>query len=301
MNKDIKVIESRRNGNILIEILEYENLKGAGSPAMAERLYFSQKSGIRLRQVRITLMGGRDSEITTEAGSLQYLKGKIKQDNSVGGLGGFTKRMIQNKLNDEDIFRPTYKGEGVIYLEPSFKHFTLIDMDDSEIILDRGMFYCCSSGIELGVRSVGSVSAAVLGSDGLFQTSIKGTGVAVVEIPVHADELVMLELEGDGDVVQVDGDSCLMRSGSVSYSVKKFNKSIFKTATSGDIFLETFTGTGYVWVAPTKSSYDMFWKGKENISDNLVNSIDLVEDTELELVDSFEDNSNEKYNWILIK
>lgn len=256
MNPNLKVIEKKQVGNVVIEVLEYEKLMGAGHPSMAERLYFSQKSGIRLRQIKITLLGGANSEVITEIGSLQYMKGHLKQENKVGGLGGFAKRMINKKLSGENVFRPSYIGTGEVFLEPSFKHFTLIEMDDSELVLDKGMFYCCTSGIEVGVRSVGSVSAAFLGSDGVFQTSLKGTGIVVVEIPVHVDELVTLELTGD--MVQVDGDSCLMRSGSVDFSVKKSHKNLFKTATGGEVFLETFTGTGYVWLAPTVVAYDNF-------------------------------------------
>lgn len=254
-NENIKVLDSKIMNGVKIEILEYKNLQGAGHPSIAENLYYSQRSGIRLRQVKITLLN-RDSEVVTEIGSLQYLKGKIKQENKVGGIGGLTKKFLGTKLNNEDLFRPSYVGTGEVYLEPSFKHFTIIDMDDADIVLDKDMFYCASKELDISLTSTGNISSALLGTDGIFQTRVKGTGLLVVEIPVHVEELILVEL--NDEVLQVDGDISLMREAGVKFTVKTSNKNIFRTVASGEGLVETFSGTGKVWLAPTLHAYDQF-------------------------------------------
>jgi uncharacterized protein (AIM24 family) len=86
---------------------------------VAEKLFFAQKSNIKLRQVRVTL---KNSSLTAEAGALQFMKGNITLK-SLGGNGakGFLKGLASSVLTNESAIKPQYQGSGVIYLEPSFK------------------------------------------------------------------------------------------------------------------------------------------------------------------------------------
>ena len=38
---------------------------------------------------------------------------------------------------------------GEVWLEPSFKHYILLELKNEEIIVDKGMFYCCSGGVDV--------------------------------------------------------------------------------------------------------------------------------------------------------
>ena len=55
---------------------------------------------------------------------------------------------------------------------------------------------------------------------------------------------------------QVDGDFALMRSGRIEFSVEKSTKGLLGTVASGEGLLQTFRGTGRVWIAPTQPLYD---------------------------------------------
>jgi uncharacterized protein (AIM24 family) len=255
VSEEMKVLDSKTADGIKIEILEYPNLQGAGDPSMAENLYFSQRSGIKLRQVKITLVDSQ-SEVVTEIGALQYLKGRIKQENKVGGLGGLAKKILGTKLNQEDLFRPSYVGRGEVFLEPSFKHFTIIQMDDADIVLDKNMFYCASKNLDITLTTTGNLSSAFLGTDGVFQTRVKGTGLLVVEIPVSFGELIEVDLKDE--ILQIDGNIALMREASVKFTVRTSTKNIFRTVASGEGLVETYTGDGKVWLAPTLNAYDQF-------------------------------------------
>lgn len=247
---EIKVIERESAQGVTIEILEYQKLNGSADPGISEKLYFSQQMGIKLRQVKITLNGG---EVVTEAGALQYMHGQIESDNRIRGGGGIARRFLNAALNSESLFRPSYRGRGEIFLEPSFRHYTVINLDNDSLVLDDGMFYCATSGIEVTLKTVSNISSALFGSDGLTQTVVKGTGIVVLEVPVPVHELVTIDLHNSE--LKVDGKFAIMRTGGVQYSVTKSNKSLLKSWLGGEGLVESFRGTGTVWLAPTANIY----------------------------------------------
>jgi uncharacterized protein (AIM24 family) len=57
------------------------------------------------------------------------------------------------------------------------------------------------------------------------------------------------------ETLQVDGNFALMRTGRIEFSVEKSTKGIIGTLTSGEGLLQTFRGTGSVWLAPTQDIY----------------------------------------------
>ncbi|MCW5213949.1 AIM24 family protein, partial [Desulfobulbus sp. US5] len=119
------------------EVLTYRSLAGSDNMAVANMIHKAQHSGVRLKQVRITLA---DSEVILEAGALHFQKGDITIESKVGGVGGLFKKAVSKKLTDESAFKPTYRGSGEIYLEPGFGHFILLALEDEEIVADKGMF-----------------------------------------------------------------------------------------------------------------------------------------------------------------
>jgi uncharacterized protein (AIM24 family) len=252
MSESYQVVSVVENPTMKIEVLEYQNLGGNDNFAVAEKLFFAQKSNIKLRQVRITL---NNSSLTAEAGALQFMKGNITLK-SMGGNGakGFLKGLASSVLTNESAIKPQYQGSGVIYLEPSFKHYMIVELNNEEIIADKGLFYCCESSVSVSVQAMKNISSAIAGGEGLFQTKVSGTGFCVFEIPVPEDELVEFELQNE--TVQVDGNFTLFRLGHIDFTVEKSTKSIFGSVASGEGLLQTFRGTGKVIVAPTLPVYE---------------------------------------------
>lgn len=257
LKEKMKVIESVSDGYSTFEVLEFDNLDGASDPAMAMALYFAKQSGLKSRIVRIKL---NNSSIKTEAGALYYSKGNFVSDTKIGGVGGFFKKGISGALTSESLVKPSYKGSGEIYLEPSFKHYYFMELNNETIIIDKGVFYCCSDSLELKAASQKNVSSAVLGGEGIFQLRVSGTGVLVLELSIPKNEIVEYELDGTEEL-KVDGDFSFARTASVNFTVTKSQKSLFKSAMSGEGFLNTYTGTGKVWLAPTSSIYREFGYG----------------------------------------
>lgn len=232
------------------QILEYQNLDGAADVETALGLNVIKQSGIKLKQVRIIL---EDSSVKLEPGALSYMKGNIEIKNKSGGLLGFGKKIISSKLTGETTFRPTYSGTGEIFLEPSFGHFALIELEDDEIIVSDNMFYACEEDIEVNAAMQKNISSTFLGNEGLYQTRIEGTGIVALRVPVPESEIFKCVLIND--TLKVDGNFAILRTGNIEFSVEKSSKSIIGTAISGEGMVNVYRGTGEVWLIPTKSIY----------------------------------------------
>lgn len=248
--ENMEVIDSAEVDGLRVEILAYRQLTGGVDTYSAESLYFAHRVGARLKQVRITL---EDSEVITEAGSLHFMHGRVAMSRSIGGFSGLGKAMVNKMITREAAVMPRYTGTGCLYLEPSFGHFLIYRLNGEELIADKGMFYCGQAGLDVGAAMQKNISSALFGGEGLFQTRIRGSGICVFESPVPADEIRVVDLKDE--TLQVDGDFALMRSGPIEFSVEKSSKGLLGTFASGEGLLQTFRGTGRVWLAPTQAVY----------------------------------------------
>lgn len=246
------------------QILEFDELRGATDVDTAFDLNVLNRGGVRLKQVRVLL---EDSAVRIEAGLLSYMKGDIEVSNNAGGVLGLSKKFIKSKLTGEEMFKPRYYGHGEIYLEPTFNHYALVELEDDEIIVDDRLFVACEDTVEVKVTSQKTISSALFGNEGFFQTKIKGEGIVVLQIPVPEEEIFKCRI--NEDVLKVDGSFAILRTGDIEFTVEKSATSIFGSATSKEGLLNVYSGTGEVWLIPTKSVYDKMktMRIKEDISD----------------------------------
>lgn len=242
---------SDMEGDSVFQVLQYDSLEGGNNINDAVKFKFMKDSGIKLKQVRILL---NDSAVTLESGVLSYMKGDIEVHSNVGGVLGLGKKLFASKVTGETMFKPMYEGTGEIFLEPTFGHFALIELEDEEIIIDDGLFFACESTVEVGISRVKSISSMAFGNEGYFQVKLSGSGIVVLEIPVPEKEVFKCTLIND--TLKVDGNFVILRNGEIDFTVEKAAKSIVGSATSGEGFLNVYRGTGQVWLIPTKSIYD---------------------------------------------
>lgn len=233
-----------------VEIIEYKELKGSTDPRIAENLYYIHKTGMKMKQVRVNL---DNDGLIIKPGTLYFHRGNIQTHANIGGVSGFAKKIIKNSLIDETTFNPLYFGTGEIFLEPSFNHFIITELDEDSIIVEKNLFYCCQQGVEIGVSMQKTISSALKNNEGLFQTRIKGSGICVLEIPVPANEIFKIYL--NNEKLQVDGNFVILRSESVKYTIRGTSGGLVSKITSEEGLLQTFEGTGAVWLAPTKPVY----------------------------------------------
>lgn len=248
-NKLTKI--SEMSGDSLFQVLEYDELAGGMDIDTAIKLKFMNDAKIKLRQVRIIL---HNSGVNIESGTLSYLKGNIEMSSKVGGVIGLGKKLFASKVTGETAFKPLYEGTGELFLEPSFGHFALIELENDEIIVDNDLFYACEDTVDIGVQMQKSVSSMLFGNEGVFQTRLSGSGIVVLEIPIPETEIFKCKL--NNDILKVDGNFALLRTGNIEFTVEKSSKSLVGTSVGGEGFLNVYSGTGEVWLAPTQDVYN---------------------------------------------
>lgn len=249
----IEVLDEASFEGTKFQICAINELEGATTPSMAMQLYFAKQQGLKIRFVKIML---NNTTIKTEAGALYYYKGNIQCNTNIGGVGGVIKKSIAGSITGESAMKPEYSGCGDIYLEPSFKHYLIVNLNNNAVIVDKSMFYCCTNGISVKPVFQKNVSSAALGNEGLFQIELAGTGIVILESMVPSSEIQQIWLN-PGEELKVDGNFVVLRSSNIQFSVTKSDKSWIGTSLNGEGFLNTFRTNqkGVIWIAPTAPLY----------------------------------------------
>lgn len=236
------------------EVLGFRSLVGNAAPVHAQQIHYMQRIGMRYHQVRIGLK--QETSVRLEAGALHFLRGPIELDADLGHLGKLFRRGLGALATGETVVKPVYTGTGEIFLEPSFRHFILVELAGDPLICDDGMFVACDAGVEVKAQ-VNKVSSGLFGGDGWVQPKLEGTGCVVLSSPVPFEELVRVRLESD--VLKVDGPFALARVGDIEFSVEKSTRSLLGSAASGEGLLQVFRGTGEVWLNPAENLFPPVW------------------------------------------
>lgn len=248
--ENIKIIDSAESGGVKIEVMEYQKLLGSTNTSAAMDLYFMEKQNMRARQVAVYI---NDDMVTVEPGAMSYFQGKLEMVSGVTA-GNALGRLFSGAVTGEAMAQPEYRGTGMLVLEPSFNHFLVLQLDREEIIVDKGMFYCAQSGVTVKAVAQRNLSSALAGGEGIFQISLSGTGLVVLECPVPSCEIDIIEL--NNDVLRVDGNFAVLRSAALQFTVERSAKSLLGSAVSGEGLVNVYRGTGSVWLAPTIKVYN---------------------------------------------
>ena len=178
------------------------------------------------------------------------ITGNVEVSTNVQGVGGFFKGMIGGSVTGESGIKPKYRGTGRVILEPTYKYILLEDLAawNGGMTIEDGLFLACSDSIQMKVTSRSNISSAVLGGEGLFNNTLYGQGIAVLESPVPSEELFVFDLEND--TLKIDGSMAIAWSQSLQFTVERTTKTLVGSAASGEGFVNVYRGTGRVLVAP---------------------------------------------------
>ena len=258
-----QIIGTRDNINVIfkhaydeygltVEIIEYQKLLGSTNINGAQALWFMNEANIKCRQIGLYIS---NSGVKIESGAMSYFQGPLQCTTGITSAGKFMNQVLTGKLTGEKIIMPEYTGSGILVLEPSFKHFIPIVLGQGEqIICDKGMFYVASKSVNIEPTFAGRTSGTLLGGEGIFMQLITGPGVVILESPVPMCEINKVQL--NNDILRVDGNFALLRTGGVQMSVEPVSQSLVGSAASGEGLVNVFRGTGEVWIAPTLKAYD---------------------------------------------
>lgn len=242
-----KVISCMEMQGAKVEVIEYNELYGCDNVNTAFNLFIAKQQGMKIRYVKIyTNM----APVMTDAGALYYRRGKF----NVTSNKHLVDSALKGILSKESLVKPVYYGNGYLALEPSFKHYFLIKLDNSSIIIDKSMYYASIGDITLDVVTQKNISTALLSKEGIFQLKLTGTGIVVLESDVPKNEIEEVTLRGN-DELSTDGNFALLRSPSVDFYVTTNTKGIVSSFVTGEGLLCTYRGNGIIWLAPTLPIY----------------------------------------------
>jgi uncharacterized protein (AIM24 family) len=248
--ENVKVIEEYTCGGLRVEILQYEKLLGLSNSGMAQRVYFMEQQNIKARQIALYL---NNEKVTIEKGAMSYFQGNIQMVSGVT-IGNAFGKMLKGAVTGEQMSQPEYTGTGTLVLEPSFRHFLVLELAENEsIIIDDGMFCCAQGSVKVNTVAQKNVSSALAGGETLFQQQLTGPGLIVLESIVPMCEINIIDLKND--TLKVDGNFAVLRSSSLDFTVERSAKSLVGSAVSGEGLVNVYRGTGQIWLAPTLKVY----------------------------------------------
>ena len=217
-------------------------------PDHAFTAYYASEMNVRKKQLIASL--NDKNGVIAQAGAMQIMMGDIGVSTNIKSPGDFFKKIVGSRVTDETAVKPYYQGEGILVLEPTYKHILLLDVEEwnGSLIIEDGMFLACEDTLTLEVKARTNLSSALLGNEGLFNTSITGSGVVAVESPVPYDEIIVVDIKDD--VVKLDGSFAIAWSQELDFTVERTTKTLLGSFASGEGFVNVYQGTGRLWIAP---------------------------------------------------
>ena len=241
-NDDIRTLASLG----AFTVVEYERDLSV-SPSSAQMAYFCNAMNVRKRQVICDLS---KSHVTVQAGAMQWTVGNVNATTGIKGVGDLFGKAVRGKVTGESAIKPEYTGDGILVLEPTYRHIILLDLKDwnGSIILDDGLFLACESTLKQKAVMRSNLSSAVAGGEGLFNLGVSGDGVLCLESYSPREELIEITLQND--VLKVDGNMAIAWSGTLEFTVERSGKTLLGSAASGEGLVNVYRGTGKVLLAP---------------------------------------------------
>lgn len=241
-NDNVEIIEELG----AFKVVEYKRDLSVNH-STAQEAYYASEMNVRRRQLVCDI---NLSNITIQAGAMQWMVGDVKATTGVKGIGDFIGKSFRGSVTKESAIKPEYTGTGKLVLEPTYKYILLIDVDDwnGSLIIEDGLFLACDSELKHKAVMRSNFSSATMGGEGLFNLGLSGGGVVALESYVPREELIEIELEDDE--VKIDGNMAIAWSGSLKFTVERSGKTLVGSAASGEGFVNVYRGTGKVLMAP---------------------------------------------------
>ena len=241
-NNDIKTISELG----AFQVIEYQRDLSV-TPNSAVTAFYSAQMNVKKRQLLCDLS---KAQVTIQAGAMQWMLGNVNATTGIKGVGDFLGKAVRGKATGESAIKPEYTGDGLLVLEPTYRHLILMDTAQwgGSVVLDDGLFLACESSLKHKAVMRSNLSSAVAGGEGLFNLSLNGSGVFCIESDCPKEELIEISLQND--VLKIDGNYAIAWSTSLDFTVERSGKSLIGSAASGEGLVNVYRGSGKVLMAP---------------------------------------------------
>ena len=242
-NDDVRILSELG----AFQVLEYQRDLSV-TPGSAATAFYSAQMNVRKRQLVCDLS---KAEVTIQAGAMQWMLGNVNATTGIKGVGDFLGKAVRGKATGESAIKPEYTGDGLLVLEPTYRHLILMDAAQwgGSVVLDDGLFLACESSLKHKAVMRSNFSSAVAGGEGLFNLSLNGSGIFCIESDCPKEELIEITLQND--VLKIDGNYAIAWSNSLNFTVERSGKSLIGSAASGEGLVNVYRGTGKVLMMPT--------------------------------------------------
>ena len=242
-NDDVRILSELG----AFQVLEYQRDLSV-TPGSAATAFYSAQMNVRKRQLVCDLS---KAEVTIQAGAMQWMLGNVNATTGIKGVGDFLGNAVRGKATGESAIKPEYTGDGLLVLEPTYRHLILMDAAQwgGSVVLDDGLFLACESTLQHKAVMRSNFSSAVAGGEGLFNLSLNGSGIFCIESDCPKEELIEITLQND--VLKIDGNYAIAWSNSLNFTVERSGKSLIGSAASGEGLVNVYRGTGKVLMMPT--------------------------------------------------
>ena len=116
-NDDIRIVDQTGPFTVIEYLRDLSVM-----PSDAATAYFCNAMNVRKRQVICDL---KKAHITVQAGAMQWTVGNVNATTGLKGVGDFFGKAVRGKVTGESAIKPEYKGDGIMVLEPTYKHLIL--------------------------------------------------------------------------------------------------------------------------------------------------------------------------------
>jgi len=199
--------------------------------------------GGNLPAVTITL--DRGESIYTQSGGMTWMtENIIMETNMKGGLFKGLGRM----LTGESVFMATYTSQAdgaEITLASSFPGSIIaVDIDKSDIIIQKNAFLCAQPTVELSMYVNKSIGSGFFGGEGFILQKLSGRGLAFFEIDGACCEKEL----APGEIIKVNTGNVAAFEKNVNFEIEKV-KGVKNILFGGEgLFLTRLAGPGKVWL-----------------------------------------------------
>ena len=235
----------------IFSVLEYRQDMSV-SPESAQREYYMGRMNVRRRQL-VCMPDGRTS-VMMQAGAMQWFAGDVESTTGVNGLGGLIGKIARGAVTGESAIKPEYRGDGLVVLEPTYRHILLEDLNDwsGGLVVEDGMYLASENTVQLRTVARSNLSSAVAGKEGVFNLCMSGKGVVALESWVPRSELMEIEL--DNDVIRIDGNMAVCWSAGLNFTVERSSKTLLGSAINGEGLVNVYRGTGRILMSPVAAT-----------------------------------------------
>lgn len=219
----------------------FEVVEELNSESKFQIINFYYNKNELLNQVKITL---DESKIKISENSLSYFKGNIEIATK-SAIQTISKKIFGNIIK-KTTEKTILVGSGEVYLVPSLKDYTLIELEDEEIIINSSMFIACEEDVIIEVLNE-LTNETILSnlndeSNSEFykgeKVKLSGSGLVALELPVKKEEIKRMKIYRD--LISFKEDKVILRTGNIDFELED-------SGTKEGEF-NIYSGSGELWI-----------------------------------------------------